>query len=290
MMITHFINGGSSVSFGARYYDSFTQKHVLVPNLGQIGSADYNGATGYKVLSVTENGTMPIFTLSSGSGSFTVTENQLFALKLHLFTNTDLSGQKAFDVMFNQGWVDSSGKRPVVVLNMLWRVAGGSSWYQYCVDSSSAPDQMVFQQGMAIDPVTAAVTRDSTTSGFTTLSCRKGGPATVHWWGYAYKLGYKTFYFDAGLHMKRASYCGDDKHYTVSGTQILIDDSAAINSDAINHVEAYWNEKGAICVNMPYRRYLNNGFTGWCGGVQLPDCSAQPSSTIYLDDGAVSKQ
>jgi len=211
-------------------------------------------------------------------------------LVLHLSLSTDTGGPKAFDITFNSASIDTTGKLPVVEYNMLWRAADTTSWFQYCIDSSSAADKVVFQEGMAVDPNNAAVTRDLATAGFTTLSCRKGAMATVHWWGYPYRVGADTFFFDSGLHMKRASYCGDDNHYTISGTQILIHDSAGINAEPITHVEAFWNQKGAICVNMAYRRYLNTTFNGWCNGAPLPNCAGFPNSTTYLKDGAASKQ
>jgi ADYC domain len=114
------------------------------------------------------------------------------------------------------------------------------------------------------------VTRNATTAHFVTVSCRLGGPATVYWWGYDHLNPATTWYFDGGLHMKRASYCANSRHYTIAGTQIRIADDAGIEDDPIQDVEAFWTPTGATCLGT--MRHPELGFSGWCNGVKLPVC------------------
>jgi ADYC domain-containing protein len=298
LMITHFINNGSSVGFDGQVWTGVGAKFAPLTSPGYVGSADFNGATGYSVLSVSESNTVPTWTLLDANGNVvTVTSGALLKLTLHLVlpgsgVPTSVgSAPKAFAIWFNGGGFDSSGQVTVEKFNMMWRAEGSAANYQYCIDSDSLKDQVVFQQSIDVDPNTGAVTRDSKTTSHVTLSCRKGAIATVHTWGYAYKPGFKTFYFDAGINLKRAAYCGDARHWTKSGTLIRIADSSGINTDAIFKTEAYWGLGGALCVNMNERRQMPMPFSGICNGQPLPDCSTFPAASGYwLEDGAESLQ
>ena len=106
-----------------------------------------------------------------------------------------------------------------------------------------------------------------------TLSCRYGGIATVRLWGYPYRAPYNTYFFDAGLQMKRASYCADSSFYTHANTKIRIWDSAGENQDPMTaaEVEAWWTPNGATCIGP--LRHSGMGFSGKCNGVPLPPCS-----------------
>jgi hypothetical protein len=159
----------------------------------------------------------------------------------------------------------------------------------YCFDASGKPDAVVFQQTIAVDPATGAVTRDATTAGFVTMSCWQGAPATVYDWGYDYRAGtgaHDPFYFDAGIQMKRASYCGNAQFYTVAGTEIAIEDDHHIQpaTPAIGAVEAVWSPTGARCIDLDNRRHKNMGFTGSCPGRKLQACTEQDRSGQFLLD------
>jgi hypothetical protein len=292
ILITYFTNSSNGVGFAGDFVDNGGSKYSpMAP--GNVYTADYAGVTGYKVLAVSEKNTEPVWTLGdpyTGANPFTVVGAQLLRLQLHLFLSQSLLGPKSFTVSFTKGGVDTTGKNPIMHFNMVWRGDGTSTDYQYCINSASLPDQVVFQQGFAVDPVNAKVTRDSTTTGFVTLSCTLGAMAKVHQWGYPYRLGTATYFFDSGLQMKRDSYCANAAHYTKSGTPILIDDSYPFNDDAIQNIEAFWSPEGAICVNMMYRRYNSMAFSGFCNGQPLPDCSLYPQVKPYLADGALSQQ
>jgi len=62
----------------------------------------------------------------------------------------------------------------------------------------------------------------------------------------------------AGERDTPASYCGDDRHYTVSGTRI--------NSEHLRHAELA----------------RSAGFTGRCNGRPLPRCAVSSARTRYL--------
>ena len=112
--------------------------------------------------------------------------------------------------------------------NMRWRIAGAPGTPQsYCRRANGTEDQVVFQQGIAVNAINAAVHRNAA---FVTLACRYGGPPTVRLWGYPYRSG-DTDYFDAGLHMKRASYCGDASYFTQPETLLLVGDDHGTHTE-----------------------------------------------------------
>ena len=297
VMITHFINvtsanGSQSVGFDGQWRDKSTGKWLNLQSGARIGSADFNGDTGYQVLSVSESGTKPTWVLSKNGSTTQVTGAELLKLRLYLYLTQDAGGNKSFTIAYNGGAVvQPTGQSQLAIwkFNMVWSNGSGSPFYQYCIDSSSAPDQVVFQQGIIVDPDTAAVTRDNS---YVTLCCTKGAMAKVHSWGYAYRKGYKAApLFDAGLQMKRDSYCADQSHYTVAGTDIYIDDSLGIQNDVFKNIEAYWSPQGALCVNMASLRHPELGFNGSCNGQTLPACD-DPNfvpPTLSIDDGALSQ-
>jgi hypothetical protein len=91
------------------------------------------------------------------------------------------------------------------------------------------------------------------------MSCFLGAPATVYRWGYNYNGTPKEQYrFDAGIHAKRASYCGNGQFHTVSGVFIdLADDAGIAQSNAYINAptrEAVWTPRGAICLDPLYMR------------------------------------
>jgi hypothetical protein len=106
------------------------------------------------------------------------------------------------------------------------------------------------------------------------MSCRKGAIATVFWWGYPY-LGTPadTFYYDAGIHMKRASYCADGEAYTETGAKIWILDDRAINAGGAGPIEARWSPSGATCLSKLRRPLIAaaRGFTHSCPARMPPD-------------------
>ncbi|MCU1280077.1 MAG: hypothetical protein JWM53_3623 [bacterium] len=282
MMITRFINHGSYVTLGARYFDAAANLWLAAG--GSVSSADYLGKKGLQVIAVRESSTTPIWTLLDSATNTTtnVIGAQLLDLKVIITPDASAGGSKQYELSFDKFATDISGKQPVRTVNMRWRAAYSNVVpTQYCVDASNQPDPVVFQQGMAVNPVNAAVTRNSTTDGVVTLSCRLGAMATVHSWGYAYRTPYNTFYFDAGLQMKRASYCADANHYTTAGTKIQIADDSGIQSDTITYLESWWTPQGALCLDNP--RHWNAGFSGSCNGQPLPHCVNRPAQ--YLADG-----
>jgi len=149
---------------------------------------------------------------------------------------------------------------------------------------------VVFQAGIAVDPVNGSVTP---MSNGVTLSCFHGAPATVYSWNYSY-TDPNPFYFASAIQMKRAAYCGDAHAYTIGGTLIDILDNDNIHhgtcdKNNLPYLEAEWTEKGAICVTRSNMRQPKLGFTGICsdghyinicvGGGRLP-----PRPTPYLAD------
>jgi hypothetical protein len=286
LMITHFINHGSYVTFQGRYFDASLTEWFALPNPGSIYYANYNGKKNLLVTGVSESYTIPTWTLfdNSTSTTITVTGAQLLDLQLYITLANPINSKTELYMIDFDSVATDVGKGAVRKFNMRWRPATANALpTQYCVDANNQPDQVVFQQGMYVNPVTAMVVRNSNTAGFVTLSCRLGAMATVHWWGYAYRLGFNTFYFDSGLHMKRASYCADAHHYTKAGTLIQIQDNQGIQNDQIDHLEAYWSPTGAKCLDT--MRHPGMGFNRMCNGVLLPHCSQIAVGPQYLADG-----
>lgn len=155
----------------------------------------------------------------------------------------------------------------------------------YCKGPRDLPDHAVFQEGITVDPLNGAV---QTNPAAVTLSCSLGAPAKVYAWGYDYDPAKTEAFslFRAGIHMKRASYCGDSEFYTVTGTPLLVGDSLGINRDlptsrvTAGGLEAWWTPEGATCVNSGAVRQPSivrqKGFQGVCGTRKLPACELPP--------------
>ncbi|HEX4458069.1 MAG TPA: ADYC domain-containing protein [Polyangia bacterium] len=288
-MITSFHNTGSAVTFQARYYEASSQRWLMLPAPGTIRWADYAGATNLQVHSVTETATVPTWVLEDANGAaIDVTGKELVNLQLHLdFADPDTGKLRMYVIGFNPVQYET-GAHWLYKYPMYWRLDGNPATTNqpYCYDENGKVDPVVFQRGIAVNPTTAVVTRDATTADTVTLSCRLGGIATVYWWGYPYLTG-SIYFYAAGLQMKRASYCADSNHYTIAGTHIRIDDSAGIQSDPIDDVEAYWTPAGATCIGL--RRHPEIPFSGKCNGVALPSCptiaARQAEGGVWLADG-----
>jgi ADYC domain len=252
LMITNFQNNAGSVTFQGRYYSAPQKWWLMLPSAGNVWSADYGGLTRLTVKSVSEVGTLPTWTLEDAGGDiYEVSGDKLLQLQLHLSFADPATGKIAMYILGFDAAVDEKGHngKGVHKYNMNWRAdVANSTPQQYCFDAKNNPDPVVFQQGLFVNPTTAAVTRDTTTAGTVMLSCRLGGPATVWWWGYDYLGKTASTFFDAGLQMKRASYCADSHHYTHSGTHIFIADSSGIEDAPIDEIESFWTAQGALCL------------------------------------------
>lgn len=304
-MITHFLNTGSSVRVQGRYFDITTDHWRTLAQPGQV-TAKYPPATPgtpgatLDVVSVSETGTVPTWTLRDPNPLrhvvTTVSGDQLRDLTLIVnFTTT--SGNLEFGLVFNEPPVDHPDQpvRPVVSFPMRWTgvtepIPGDSYCHAAPPPGSTQPgpaDSVVFQQGIEVDPVTGAVKRDA---GSVTLSCYLGAPATVYRWGYDHRNAdpASNFYFDAGIQMKRASYCANANYWTASGTGIQMADDRLNRDLPIRRLEAWWSPSGAICLNFDNRRHPELGFPGSCRGKALPICQAPPtgaSAVQFLVDG-----
>ena len=290
LMITNFVNTGSGVNFTGRYYSAPQKWWLMLPQAGVVQSADYGGATKLLVKSVNVIDTIPEWVLEDPTtGVITnVIADKLVGLQLHINFPIPPTGKIGMYVIgFNQA-VNETGHRMVHKYNMYWRLdQPNATNAQYCHDSTGKPDMVVFEQGLFVNPVNAAVTRDVGTENNVLLSCRLGGPATVWWWGYPYTT--TGSYFDAGLQMKRASYCADANHYTKSGTLIHIDDSSGIEDAPINEVEAFWTPTGATCIGTLRHPELATNWDRTCNGVALQPCPTIAEQTAlggtWLADG-----
>lgn len=297
IMITHFINNSyGGVSFDARYFDNANQWWQFLPSRGQVQSADYYG-TNYSVVSVNETGTVPTWTMQDTHGHqlSTQTPADFLQLVLHLSIADPNGGPKLYELSFNGTGVFGANKVNIRKFNMLWRAEGTQKWTQYCLDAAGNNDQVVFQQTIAVSPMNGAVTRNASTANVVTLSCLLGAPALVHSWGYPYRPGYAgTPLFDGGIHMKRASYCGDSNFYTKEGTQIGISDVNGIENNATStSVEAWWLPGRAYCYDPSHLRHPEMGFDGHCAdGTTIPVCTGmpQPPSGMWLEDSSSAPQ
>jgi hypothetical protein len=305
LMITHFINGsnnGSNVTFQGRFFDGQIWRQLPAP--GTVYESYYTPGHGtfgiaWSVVSVRESATEPTWTLfDRESGQMReVTGVELADLTLFIQFTVPAGGggnaitSYALEFSSPDAFSSAAGKPPVHTYNVRWRDVADANAQprQYCSDAKGVADPIVLQQGMAADPVTGSVTRDSTTTGFVTMSCRAGALATVYSWGYPYRSPADTFYFDAGIPMKRASYCADSQYYTVAGTHIHIKDDKLIQNELIDHLEARWTPKGAMCLEPSNARHpeiiARKGFKGVCNGQPLPKCQGAPSAQ-YLADGS----
>jgi hypothetical protein len=272
-MITHFITDPttSTVSFQGRAIDPTLGYYTI-----QTGTIDHAHIAGYggefTVNKIVESLTMPTFTVTQGSSTFDVSGDGVLGLRL-VVTIRD----KPYTITFTARTPDSrtraSGLTATVQMFDMYWAAGdvATASTAYCTRApvyGGAEDPVVFQQGLAVNPLTAViVTRNAN---FVTLSCRHGAIATTRWWGYVYRGDVETAQmFETAMHMKRASYCGDYTFYTRANTDVLIDDTDGVNTDAMTPMtfEASWGVSSAatypiraLCVNMDNRRHPNANF------------------------------
>ncbi len=279
LMLTHFINQGTSVRFQGRYFTPATQQWRMLPAPGLVGRADYKATKNLQVTAVSESGTEPTWTLldPQTSAVITVSGDDLADLVLYLQLVNPVSGAR-------QVYALEFAKRPIEVGRGTVLSKYIMRWHDtdvahparvYCRDGNQNEDTVVFQRGMFVNPVSGSVTRAPATADFVTLSCRQGAIATVYHWGYHYLGATAKTYFDAGIHMKRASYCGDETFYTVTGTHIRLADDLGIHSEVSSAqdpmIEAYWDEHGATCFGV--QRNLTKVFSPHsCNGQPLPPC------------------
>lgn len=298
-------------------------------NGGAILYAQYVGADGqtlqYNVTHVAEASSVPTFTLVSASDPahpFNVSGDQLF--NLSIIVSANIARSAFIEVLFfkpipaNVATATIYGTSQVQHRYGLFYYDGSSpdgslTAVSYCqrapqADGTRQDDYAVFQQGIAVDPLTAKTTfnQDQTV----TVSCSGGAIATAAVWGYPYQTANRTLEtaFQAAMHMKRASYCGDETSYTQAGTPIAIDDIIPIRSDSRitnANVEARWGRWpdghiGALCVTPSRERHpgllypptgYGLAFEGWCypddgaPAFQIPACPATgaPPATVISD-------
>jgi hypothetical protein len=155
---------------------------------------------------------------------------------------------------------------PLKEFHAMWSEGDGfnsSTAEEYCTrakvpNQPLAYDPVVFQQGIDVNPITAVMVQNNA---YVTLSCRHGSLASARWWGYSYRNQATADLFEAAMHMKRASYCGDDTFYTLPNTLIKVKDSTGLMDDKLNpsEFEASWGRAPngsirALCVNEHWRR------------------------------------
>jgi hypothetical protein len=311
MMITTFTNdplGGVTVR--GRYHDTSSGLWLLAD--GIINSAEYNGVSGLQVVKVSEDQTIPTdltiptwMLADPNNNKIPVTDTALLSLKLHVTfqvskgTGAPMQVLLAFDDAKEIPDTDPHGNtfqgHPFLhAYNLLWSVDDGQSMAQYCYRGPKAAkiappgkDQVVFQQGISVDPVNGTVEVDSNV---VTMSCAFGSVAKAYNFGYTYVEPNNAFPFlyASAIHMKRAAYCGNWNYYTVDGIPIGISDTFGINGPPQDFVlEAQWSPKGATCVNTlnlrsPNAPHPQSPFQNKCPGSPgspgkvLTDCSSSP--------------
>jgi hypothetical protein len=266
-MVTHFVNNGSSVGFQGRYQGvnaSNVPTWYFLPSPGQVTSADYFGYN-YHVVSVTESGTYPTWTLQAWGGgtTFQVPAAYLQYLQPYLYTRIPnppsaspyyLYVRLLFSPMQSDTGIGAYSETTVYKFNMQYQKlytdnTPQSGYLQYCNDAAGNADPVVFQGGIDVAPTTGTVT---SVANDVTLSCRQGAIATAYWWGYVPQTD--PWHFAAAIHMKRGSYCGDENVFTVAGTKITILDDWFTQTQWPNGgIEALWTPTGASCFNQSRR-------------------------------------
>jgi hypothetical protein len=313
LMITHFTNHPATTGpFGQPATVTVSMRGLFNNRWVQVGapvSATYDG-TAYKLLAIGERGTAPFVTLDDGGGTpFDITGEKLVGLELYVLAKQNYVLSFVSQPSSDLG--PGSASKTTWSINMHWRAQSdpSSTSNSYCLRAPTTvvsrwgwpwilqlDDGVVFQQGIDVDPLTGSVTPNSSD---VTLSCRYGAPAVAYWWGYDYSdPGISLNYFQAAIHMKRASYCGDSGFHTLPNTQITVQDNLGIEGAPqpgpvglqFPAVEAYWGVNGAVCYKQPRRPDLQaNGiqpFGGTCYTHQVPSCD----SPAYQDiEDAMSK-
>ena len=296
LMLTHFINQpGGGVTLEGREFDAVNGAYFK-QTTDWVG-ARYLGVS-YSLFGVYESATVPQFRLLRTNGTpFNVTGNQILDLELIVeikpafWTISFKVGQNhGQDIHGNPDGqlLPGPGSQHVTVnaFDMFWNPGQtrAQTPQPYChlapklVTNPPAPetDPVVFQQGIVVNAVNAVMTP---MNNYVTLSCLHGALATVAWWGYDDHT--QPELFEAAMHMKRASYCGDDSFYTRRNTTIMIRDTVGNldNSlfDPLNF-EASWGRPPsggpirALCYtpnkerrpNALYPPHLGADFNGQC--------------------------
>lgn len=301
IMITHFMNNdipnGRRVTFRYGYFDASTNNWVPLSGSGIVKKAKYHGKA-LDVISVTESNTIPTWTLHDPAASIdstvAVSDQELVGLGLEI--EFEFATAKKIAILEFNDAHPHSGRNVVRTYNIRWQLIGTpSGWKQYCFADRDAktPDPIVFQRGIEVDPTSGAIHRRNPSTSVVTVSCYLGAPAQVYGWGYDYLDPNTDFYFRAGIHMKRASYCGDENYFTRTGTEILMHDDRPIREElSLNgntKLEAQWKPEGAVCVNPENVRHLSmvpvkpgllsctnpnlrNTCSFICRGVSVPRC------------------
>ena len=290
VLITHFINGTKTVAFDGVYYNPVDSKWLpLPPNAGHVVGADFAGQGGYAVYNISESGTDLTVTLfdpvTNTPRAISQNDLRLLTLRLRLTNPNDSKQFTNYLVRFT----DSVSDKGVTAYHLEWQVAGLTSWVSYCTDHKGYADRAVFQHGVYVNPWTGKVTRNATTeSSYVTMSCRLGAPATCATWGY--DALQNTELFAGCIQMKRASYCGDENAYTISGTFIGISDYQGIKADGFDDgsIEANWTGNGATCIK--HQRHPELGFSGACNGVPIPVCDVNHLPADHLVSSLSAKQ
>jgi hypothetical protein len=288
LLITHFVNKqGSPVTFQGRYRDAAANRWQPLAEPGVVNGADYQNRQ-YRVVSVTETGTEPTWTLQptqpANAPLRQVTGAELAGLELHIMFL--INRARNFYALTFTAPADVDGKHLVHTYQLRWTreigpvtgPSGPPSQGAYCRGAGAdGPEPVVFQQTIAVAPDTGKVLHNPSTKDFVTMSCLGGAIAKVYnKYGYPYRGpdANAEFYFGAAIQMKRASYCADAHHYTFAGTKIYIADDQSINTEAVDKLEASWTPDGATCVNKQNLRHPELKFSGICNGQPLPACSA----------------
>ena len=202
-MITHFTNSGTSVGFAGHFWTGTPGKFTDVSDLGAglrrlVPAASPTGASSRS----SETNTVPTWTLVNPNDGteVAVTGDQLLGLQLSLYLNQSTLGPKAFTIAFNGGGIDHLGSLAIEKFNMITRAArlGVLLSVLRRLRGRGGPGRVPAGRSTSI-PTTARSRAPRPRPSDVTLSCRKGAIATVHSWGYAYKPGCKTYYFDAGI-------------------------------------------------------------------------------------------
>lgn len=282
-MILRFINDpvNGGVTLKGRKFDSYTGNYVA--SYGTVDYALYNGQQ-IPVYSVSETLTTPKFVLGDANNNQGVSDLQNLRVVITAGKRYTLSWASAVPDTGTTGYTPGTLQTYV----MSWNdgtAYNASTATPYCYRADGTVDSVVFQGGIAVNPVNAAMARATAV----TLSCRYGAIATARWWGYIYRGDDSQLtMFEAAMKMKRASYCGDEDFFTKSGTELYIHDNIPDQHDTlyVQDIEASWGvgTDGLIharCVNPNnYRRpgiVSNKGFDPTCNGrfaaPGLPDCA-----------------
>jgi hypothetical protein len=320
LMITHFVNDSGRVTFHGRYFDAGQKQWAPLPTPGLAYGAVYQGKP-LSVVAVSETSTAMQWQLFDPEAQVVVLAPEpgkpptgltvyLQVALPHAASSTagntpntaapaplrDAAGVplpapapmaaplgdiRYYALDFTPGGSGTTErKQPLTTYQLSWHDTRSVAPVPYCADAQGGADTVVFQQGIDVDPVNGRVAAIAYTAGLVTLSCSLGAPAKVYGWGYRYDAK-ALFYFAAAIQMKRASYCGDEGHYTVAGTEIHIFDDQGFHPigglklvDKIATVEASWTPDGATCVTPGNRRHVDMPFAG-CPNRILPSCDAK---------------